>query len=256
MKPKPKLPASRLLGEIRVSKRETKPLGGLNPYNQHYADIGRQFLGFFVDYAALLPHHRVLEIGCGTGRIAQPLAGFLEEGTYVGIDVNRYFVDWCTANIKPPNCTFLHVDYANDEFNPGGSLDAADPLPFTNGSFHFICAVALFNHLRPASVLHYIGEIARLLAPRGWFFGTFLLANPHAEDALARGFASCSFELREPDAWYGYAARPLFTVAHDEQVIRRACIQHGLMIKEPIRYGQWCGSLNAITGHDVVIARK
>lgn len=253
----PKRPDPRLLGEIRVDAQQTRPLGGLNPYNPFYAEIGSQFLGLFVDHIALTPQHRVLEIGCGTGRIAKPLAGFLDAGQYVGFDVNRYFVEWCRQNLAAPNCEFVHVDFANAEFNPTGALDAAiDPFPFPSASFHRICAIAVFNHLHPSCLQQYISEISRLLAPRGYFFGTFLLANKHAEHALEQGFASCTFEVRDPDAWYGYHDRPLFTVAHNELHLRRAFIKHGLMIKEPIRYGQWCGSHNAITGHDVVIARK
>ncbi len=64
------------------------------------------------------------------------------------------------------------------------------------------------------------------------------------------------FEKREKHGWYEYKDRPLFNVALPEPDIRRAFIESGMMLKEPIYYGQWCESQNAITGHDAVIAIK
>ena len=39
--------------------------------------IGNEFLGYLVDLSALQPGDAVLDVGCGSGRMALPLTGYL-----------------------------------------------------------------------------------------------------------------------------------------------------------------------------------
>src|SRR5579862_1080583 len=57
--------------------------------------IGDEFFGYFNALADLKPDERVLDIGCGTGRMARPLAGYLKKGSYYGIDIVKSSVEWC-----------------------------------------------------------------------------------------------------------------------------------------------------------------
>src|SRR5262245_55753272 len=53
-----------------------------------FAAIGREFAGYLRTYAGLSPDHRVLDVGCGIGRIAVPLLDYLSErGSYDGFDI-------------------------------------------------------------------------------------------------------------------------------------------------------------------------
>ncbi len=57
--------------------------------------VGRRYLSAFVDLGGLQPDHAVLEPGCGTGRMAEPLTGYLgEAGSYDGFDVVAEAVEW------------------------------------------------------------------------------------------------------------------------------------------------------------------
>src|SRR5207302_10777966 len=47
-----------------------------------YIEIGEEFFRYFVDIAGLKPQDRVLDVGCGTGRMAQPLTKYLKCGSY------------------------------------------------------------------------------------------------------------------------------------------------------------------------------
>ena len=61
-----------------------------------FVETGDEFLGHFVELGGLQPHHAVLDVGCGIGRMARPLVGYLDaQGSYVGFDVNRDAVGWC-----------------------------------------------------------------------------------------------------------------------------------------------------------------
>ena len=52
--------------------------------------MGEALLRQLVETAGLMPDDRVLDIGCGTGRVAGPLAGYLgAPGGYAGFDVGR-----------------------------------------------------------------------------------------------------------------------------------------------------------------------
>ncbi len=42
--------------------------------------IGNEFFRYFVEIGGLKPHEKVLEVGCGIGRMAVPLMGYLKKG--------------------------------------------------------------------------------------------------------------------------------------------------------------------------------
>src|SRR5690349_1101666 len=60
-----------------------------------FAATGDEFLGHLVDLAGLEPTSDVVDIGCGIGRIARPLAGYLTTGSYAGFDVDPRGIAWC-----------------------------------------------------------------------------------------------------------------------------------------------------------------
>src|SRR5262249_38985285 len=150
--------------------------------------IGREFLGHFVGLGALRPAEGVLEIGCGPGRMALPLTGYLAaDGRYVGVDVVARAIRWCQLHITPrhPNFTFLHADLFNRRYNPRGAIQARDYVfPFLDGSFDFVFLTSVFTHMDPEDARHYLHEIARLLQPTGRLFCTWFLLND-AQAALA-----------------------------------------------------------------------
>lgn len=246
-----------LLGEIPIDPNQKSPLGGINPYSPHFAKIGNQFLQFFIDHANIHKESKVLDIGCGTGRIAKAFEGFLEEGKYAGFDVNDRFVDYCRKTYDK-SFQFDHLDIQHDEYNPNGTINPNNiRLPYNNQSFDFVCAIAVFNHLEFDWVSKYISEISRLLVPNGIFFATMILLNHLSIGSIKeKQTHPFKFDLRENNSWFDYVTRPLWNVAIKEIPIRRQFVSNKLMIKEPIRYGEWCGSSTAITGHDVVIAIK
>lgn len=246
-----------LLGELPIEDESEAPRGGINPNSPMFDKIGQQFLQLFIDHARLTPKAKVLDVGCGTGRLTKAFNGFLSKGKYTGFDANQRFIDYCKSTY-PKSFAFDHCDVQHDEYNPNGTIQANDfEFPYDNRTFDFVCGIAIFNHLRFEWAVNYIRQISRVLKPQGIFFGTFILLNQRSMESIERRTEHpFKFDKRDHDGWYEYEPRPLWNVALPEMPIRRIFVSSGMMIKEPIRYGEWCGSAAAITGHDVVTAIK
>jgi SAM-dependent methyltransferase len=245
-----------LVGGARPVGLPPRSLLDIGPGDFHA--IGREFLGHFVRLGTLRPAERVLEIGCGPGRMALPLTGYLAaEGRYVGVDVSARAIRWCRRHIsrRHPNFTFLHVDVHNQRYNPGGTIQAQDlRLPVLDRSFDFVLLTSLFTHMYPEDARHYLHEIARLLQPTGRLFCTWFLLN-RAQAALAeqrRNLVDFCFDRG------GYRIRdqslPESAVAVEEQLVRAMLAEAGLAIREPIRFGSWTGREDGLSFQDILLA--
>ena len=85
-----------------------------------FREMGNTLRDQLVELGGLQPRHRVLDVGCGIGRVAVPLTGYLSrEGSYEGFDIVRSGIRWCNRRIgsRYPNFRFIHVDLKNDLYN-------------------------------------------------------------------------------------------------------------------------------------------
>ncbi|NIX78348.1 class I SAM-dependent methyltransferase [Microvirga terricola] len=223
----------------------------------NFKAIGAEFLGHFVRIGDLSPSDRVLDIGCGIGRMALPLTQYLDEATgcYEGVDPVGEGIAWCVKNITPayPRFRFCQIDLAHELYNPGGSLVGHEVvLPFLDGSFDFIAMVSVATHLPLSEIAAYAREAMRLLAPGGRLFMTaFLVLEGDQERAGARPqFAPGA----EAGTWYGDPSAPLAAIGFDKTVIKQAIRSAGLDIKR-VDLGHWRG-INSTHYQDIIVATK
>jgi SAM-dependent methyltransferase len=216
---------------------------------------GEEFLVHFRDLAGLRSGDRVLEIGCGIGRMARVLVPVLAPpGSYDGFDVVRSGIDWCRAHYvrTPAPFRFHHADLRNDAYNPDGAAPAsAYRFPYDDRSFDLVLATSVFTHLLAATADRYLSEAARVLARGGRMFATWLLLTDEICRALPPPFVRLDGSL--PGA-VADPAVPESAVAYDERWLRARLDTHGLALRL-IDRGTWAGRPGA-SRQDIVIAYR
>lgn len=222
-----------------------------------FAAIGNEFLGLYRTIADLRPTDRILDLGCGSGRMAIPLSGYLTTGTYRGIDVSREAIEWCRSNISPrfPNFQFDRVDAYNSHYNATGTVRTEEyRLPYSEGAFDFVAASSLYTHLMPGETLNYLRETHRVLRPDGRCLVTFFMVDAEAEQLIADGRSTIAFHAHD-GFWVHKVEVPAFAVAHSERSIREAFAVAGLRIDD-IKHGTWCGRSGGVSYQDLVLATR
>jgi len=206
--------------------------------------IGAEFLSYFVRLGGLYPRAKVLEIGCGIGRMALPLTQYLTGGAYDGVDVVRDGVEWCGRSITPAygNFHFRHLDYRNPVYNPDGTLKPGTALPFGAASFDFVIMTSVVTHLDEVATRFYAAEVARLLRPGGRAFLSLFLMTDAARAGCKAGASRFAFDPEAPGpAFEAEPDRPGHAVAFDEAWLMDLFAGHGLRRLRPVAYGAWSG---------------
>ena len=220
---------------------------------------GDEFLGLFRDLVDLQPGERVLDVGCGIGRIARPLAGYLSSaGSYDGFDVAEVAIKWCQRHYGAhPNFRFTYVNVENGSYNPSGGVAAEQySFPYPDASFDFVYLTSVFTHMMPASVERYIGEIARVLVPGGRCLATFFLLNAESRSLVEQGRSTQAFRDVRPPYAVVDAANPEAAVAYEEVWALGRLERARLRARTPPSYGSWCGRESFISYQDIVIADR
>ena len=221
-----------------------------------FVTTGDEFLGHFRRLAGLSPHDRVLDLGCGIGRMARVLVNVLEPpGSYDGFDVVPEGVQWCRAHYvgTPVPFRFALVDLRNSRYNPAGALSPGEfRFPYADESFDLVIATSLFTHLLSDTADHYLAESARVLAPGGRMLSTWFLL-----DATPPPRVQPAYDFTHPlgPAMVLDPAEPERAVAHRESWLRARLAACGLRLRGPIRYGTWSGR-SGTSLQDIVVADR
>jgi SAM-dependent methyltransferase len=225
-----------------------------------YQEIGREFYQYFLELGGLQPGDRVLDVGCGTGRMAIPLTAYLgPSGSYEGLDVVRRAVRWSAKHISPrfPNFHFTHADIYNKGYNPGGKTPASQYVfPYDDSSFDFVFLTSVFTHMLPADVENYLRQISRVMKTSGRCFVTFFLMNEESSALVKTEKLLLDFKFGFEEYFTINALLPEAAIAYNEIFVRGLFGKTGLRIEEPIRYGSWCGRKHFLSFQDIVLAMK
>jgi len=225
-----------------------------------FEKIGQLFKGYFIDLANLQPEHRVLDVGCGTGRMAVPLTDYLsEKGEYWGFDIIKKGIEWCQENIskKFRNFHFLHSDVYSRHYNASGKINANEYVfPFDSGYFDLVILTSVFTHMLPPDLENYVAEVSRVLKPGGRCVITFFLMTEESEALIRSGHSSLIFKDRIEGCFTTNRNDPEAAIAYDETDVQEIYRRNGLAITQPTRYGSWCKRKDFLTYQDLIIAAK
>jgi SAM-dependent methyltransferase len=222
--------------------------------------IGDLFLPLLVELGGLMPDDRVLDVGCGIGRMAVPLLSYLDEhGSYEGFDVVAPGIEWSKENISSRSLkfNFQWVDVYNAVYNPGGKLESSSfRFPYEDEAFDFVFLASVFTHMLPEGMANYFSEIARVLKDDGRSLITFFLLNPESRRLIEADNSSLDFRFEVGPHRTINAQNPEHAVCYDEEFVLSLYDKHGLDVEFPIHYGRWCDRSHFVTYQDIVVAHK
>jgi ubiquinone/menaquinone biosynthesis C-methylase UbiE len=128
--------------------------------NRPFDLIGRLLLAVLTE-EGLEPAATLVDLGCGTGRLAVHAIPYLVGGHYIGIDIARTMLDEAQERVEstvpdsPGRVSWIH------QISPAFALDA--------GSVDMICAFSVFTHMEHEDSYLYLKEALRIVRPGGRF---------------------------------------------------------------------------------------
>ena len=101
----------------------------------------------------------LIDVGCGSGRLAKPLSAYLN-GRYLGIDIVPELVDYARRITARPDWKFKTIDHIG--------------IPEQDGQADMVCFFSVLTHLLHEQGYWYLQEAQRVLKPGGKIVLSFL----------------------------------------------------------------------------------
>lgn len=245
--------AFKLIDPIDYLVRFTNGLTGLPPYSirvrsngvtkqfggKSFYQFGKRLAEHLRAYASLNNNSKVLEIGCGCGRTCFALSEILNDGNFVGMDIEKKSLEACKNNsifIKK-KFRFDYLDVHNNQYNPDGQYEASFyTFPYDENEFEVIFLVSVFTHMLTDDVKNYIAEISRMLKPGGvCMLTTFLMDR-------GRSTSGMSFPYKEKDHCYFNQLMPEVAVGYFLDFYTEQFASYGLKQVHDTLWGTWRNS--------------
>lgn len=237
-----------------ISDEEALPVGGGSEATSS------EFLGHFIHLCELQPNEKVLDVGCGMGRIARAVSFYLNDhGLYRGFDIVKDWVDHGNEIIssKCPHFKFDHIDIHNHMYNPSGRISPDQvEFPYEDNTFDLINVSSVFTHMGSPETKRYIGEFSRVLKKGGRVLVTSFQLVPDAMQLIEEGKSdwnithprdsSCFVHNpTKPDVAVGFVPDDYFGWFKENE-----------LIKDFHANGSWCGRNDYFSYQDISIFSK
>ena len=231
--------------------------------------VGDACYGILKRYIALNGNSRLLDFGCGIGRV---LLSILKHepaiGSIKGFDIMPQVIRFCDENIATrfPRATFDLIQGSNDHYDDfikaAGSASpksreqilAAHASTFT-GAYAF----SVFTHLEIADFRSLLQLLSALLAPGGELLITAFLLTPYSRAAIEK--RECLFPFGETayeeggKVFIGNPSDRLGFIAFDLSLVEQMVFDAGLVITQ-VEHGSWTGAGFSSSLQDVIVCRR
>jgi cyclopropane fatty-acyl-phospholipid synthase-like methyltransferase len=154
------LEAYRQHTDLRVEQDPKSAIGGL------WEEIGELQFEFLIS-KNLRPHHKMLDIGCGTLRGGRHFIKYLHPGNYYGIDISRKAISSAEQLIQREGLTDRRPQLVVSE---NGNLTFVE---FCGQRFDYILAQSVFTHLKREHIEECFEHIASVMQGGSAFYFTY-----------------------------------------------------------------------------------
>lgn len=166
--------------DLRIEKDGPElAIGAKRDGEQDWDIHGKRQLDFLIS-RGLKPEHSLLDIGCGTGRLACKAVEYLDKGNYVGIDISEAAIDNCRKLIHK---LFLTDKEPLFKVESGG-LASVQYLPF-----HMIWAHSVFTHLPEDAIDNIFWYLSRMA------FGEFCFTYKQSDAPRRSGLKQFQYPI-------------------------------------------------------------
>ena len=126
----------------------------------------------------------IIDVGCGSGRLAIPLSAYIDNGNYLGTDVVKDLLDFAQEKVNKSNFKF--------------NLTNGFVIPESDNQADMVCFFSVFTHLLHEETYNYLIEAKRVLKPGGKIIFSFL-----------EFFIPCHWDVFENDYLHLNSEKPL-----------------------------------------------
>lgn len=159
--------------DLRVEDDPRSAIGG------RWEEFGQLQFQFLVD-KGMLPHHKMLDIGCGTLRGGRLAIDYLDKGNYYGMDISPKAIEFGKQLVKEEGLS---------DKEPVLLVSKNKDLKFKEFDglkFDFILAQSVFTHLKPEHIEECLAHIGDIMHENSIFYFTYFKSKKINQTGLER----------------------------------------------------------------------
>jgi ubiquinone/menaquinone biosynthesis C-methylase UbiE len=161
-----------------------------NPSRIAHTQIGPKIrdrlLNHVARYAEPKKFQRVMEWGCGCGRISRAMLKVIPEDRFYGCDIDPDAISWMKN-------TFVGSSFI--------TIDPMPPTPYEEGYFDFIYGISVFTHLDEEIQFKWLTELRRIINRSGIVAVTVHAGDESMKSKILKQLESRGFVDWRGDRW-------------------------------------------------------